>query len=55
MYCCKPCSKHSERLGTRAALCDVVDGMARKDQRANEEILLSEEQLIGMQRGVIGR
>jgi len=25
------------------------------DQRANEEILLSEEQLIGMQRGVIGR
>ena len=36
MYCCKYCSKHSKRLGTRAVLCDVLDDMTRKDASARE-------------------
>ena len=37
MYCCKYVSKHSKRLGTRAALFDVIDDMERKDASAKEK------------------
>ena len=38
MYCCKYCAKHSKRLGTRAALFDVMDDMERRDASAKEKL-----------------
>ena len=37
MYCCKYCSKHNKRLGTRCALYDILDDMAAKDTHAHEQ------------------
>jgi len=37
MYCCKYCSKHHKRLGTRCALYDIIDDMAAKDVHAQEQ------------------
>ena len=37
MYCCKYCSKHTKRLGTRCALYDIMDDMAAKDTHAQEQ------------------
>ena len=37
MYCCKYCAKHTKQLGTRAALFEVMDDMARGDAAAKEK------------------
>ena len=37
MYCCKYCSKHNKNVGTRAALFEVMDDMARVDASAKEK------------------
>ena len=37
MYCCTHCSNHAKNMGTRAALFEVMDGMARIDASAKEK------------------
>ena len=37
MHCCTYCSNHTKNLGTRAALFEVMDDMARVDASAKEK------------------
>ena len=37
MYCCTHCISHAKNMGTRAALFEVMDDMARADASAKEQ------------------